>query len=239
MLHIAVVDDEEAIRQQIHGFIKKHEPNILISVFATGEELLEAGSDFDIIFLDIRMEGMDGIAAARFLRQRNADTVIIFITGIKEYVFDAFDVSAFHYLLKPIEKGKFIQVFDRAKEEAEKRKRQREKQIFIKTKNQGFTINVNRILYIESKGKKVGIHTLHMEEAIEAYATMEELKEQLGGSFYRCHRGYLVNMSYIEKYDMDSIILSGGEKVYLTKKKHSDFVKAYMWYLQNGGVSCV
>ena len=105
-MNIAVVDDEEAIREQIGGFIKKRNPDFNISVFDTGEGLLAAGKDFDIIFLDIQMEGMGGIEAARTLRQSGVDAVVIFITGIREYVFEAFDVSAFHYLLKPIEEQK-------------------------------------------------------------------------------------------------------------------------------------
>ena len=238
-MNIAVVDDEEIIRQQIHVFIKKQKPDFSISDFATGEELLAAGKDVDIIFLDIQMEGMGGIEAARNLRQRNADAVLVFITGIKEYVFEAFDVSAFHYLLKPIEEKKFTEVLDRAAEEVWKSKGQKEQQIFIKTKNQGYTLNLKSILYIESRGKKVEIHTTDMEGIIEVYATMDELEGQLGDGFYRCHRGYLVNMAYIVRYDNDSIFLSSGGKVYLTRKKHNEFVKAYMWYLQNGGVSCV
>ncbi len=238
-MNIAVVDDEEIIRQQIHSFIKKQKPDFNISDFATGEELLAAERDFDIIFLDIQMEGIGGIEAARNLRQRNVDVVLVFITGIKEYVFDAFDVSAFHYLLKPIEEKKFMEVLGRAAEEVGKRKGQREQQIFIRTKNQGYTLNLSSILYIESRGKKVEIHTTNMDEIIEAYATMDELAGQLGGNFYRCHRGYLVNMAHIVRYDNDSIFLSDGGKVYLTRKKHNEFVKAYMWYLQNGGVSCV
>lgn len=238
-MNLAVVDDEEIIRQQIHGFIKKQKPDFNISDFATGEELLAAGKEFDIIFLDIQMEGMDGIETARNLRQQNADAVLVFITGMKEYVFEVFDVSAFHYLLKPIEEKKFIEVLGRAAEEAGKRRGQKEQQIFIRTKNQGYTLNVSSILYVESRGKKVGIHTTDMEEIIEVYATMDELEGQLGGGFYRCHRGYLVNMAHIVRYDNDSIFLSGGGEVYLTRKKHGEFVKAYMWYLQNGGVSCV
>lgn len=238
-MNIAVVDDEAVIRQQIHGLIKKQKPDFSISDFATGEELLAAGKEFDIVFLDIHMEGMDGIEAARTLRQRNENVVLIFISGIKEYVFEVFDVSAFHYLLKPIEEQKFRKVLGRAAEEAEKRKGQRERQIFIRTKNRGYTLNVSSILYIESKAKKVEIYTVDMEDTIEAYATMDELEGQLGNSFYRCHRGYLVNMAHIARYDSDSIILSNGGKVYLTKKKHGEFVKEYMWYLQNGGVSCV
>ena len=156
-MNIAVVDDEEAIREQIGGFIKKRNPGFDISGFATGEGLLAAGKDFDIIFLDIQMEGMGGIEAARTLRQSGVDAVVIFITGIREYVFEAFDVSAFHYLLKPIEEQKFMEVLGRAAEEAGKRKGQREKQIFIRAKNQGYTLNLNSILYIESRGKKVEI----------------------------------------------------------------------------------
>ena len=58
------------------------------------------------------MKGMGGMEATRILQQFNAETVIVFIIGIKEYVFEAFDVSAFHYLLKPIEKQKFTEVLD-------------------------------------------------------------------------------------------------------------------------------
>lgn len=238
-MNIAVVDDEEIIRQQIHGFINRQEPDFHISDFATGEELLAAEREFDIVFLDIQMEGMGGIEAARILRRQDEDAVLIFITGMKEYVFEAFDVSAFHYLVKPIEEKKFMEVLGRAVTEAGKRKGRKEKQIFIRTKNQGYTLNLSSILYIESRGKKVGIHTTDTEEIIEAYATMDELEGQLGSSFYRCHRGYLVNMAHIARYDNDSILLSGGGKVYLTRKKHNEFVKAYMWYLQNGGASCV
>ncbi len=156
-MNIAVVDDEEVIREQIGGFIKKRNPDFDISGFDTGEGLLAAGKDFDIIFLDIQMEGIGGIEAARTLRQSGVDAVVIFITGIREYVFEAFDVSAFHYLLKPIEEQKFMEVLGRAAEEAGKRKGQREKQIFIRAKNQGYTLNLNSILYIESRGKKVEI----------------------------------------------------------------------------------
>lgn len=199
-MNIAVVDDEEIIRQQIHGFIEKQKPEFYISDFTTGEELLAAKADFDITFLDIQMEGMGGIEAARSLWQKNMDSVLVFITGIKGYVVDAFDVSAFHYLLKPIGEKKFMEVLGRAVDEAGRRKGQKEQQIFIKTKNQGYTLNLSSILYIENRGKKVEIHTADMEEIIETYATMDELERQLGGGFYRCHSavwGVAVRSGYL------------------------------------------
>ena len=88
-------------------------PESRIEAYATGEELLASGKRFDIVFLDIQMEGMNGIEAARSLRERREDTVLVFITGIKDYVFDAFDLYAFQYLLKPIDEGKFAEVLER------------------------------------------------------------------------------------------------------------------------------
>ena len=238
-MNIAIVDDEIFIREQIRSLIKRRKPDCRTEIFTTGEELLEAGQYFNLIFLDIQMEGINGIETARILRKQHEDAVLVFITGIREYVFEAFDVSAFHYLLKPIEEQKFMDVFDRAVKEAVKQRGQKQEQLFIRTKNRNFTIKQNSILYIENRAKKVEIHTIDAEEIIEIYATMEEMHQKLGESFYRCHRGYLVNMAHITGYSGDSISLSNGEKVYLSKKKHSEFVKEYMWYLQNGGISCV
>lgn len=236
-MNIAVVDDEEVIREQVKNFIRKKYPDCTLRSYAAGEELLMGGERFDIIFLDIRMEGADGIETARELRRQQEETILIFITGMKEYVFEAFDVSAFHYLLKPLDEKKFQEVLKRAMTEAGRRRGQRREQLFIRTRGRSLTVDQSEILYIESKAKKAEIHTV--KETIEIYASMGELEEQLGESFYRCHRGYLVNMAYIVEYNADSISLAGGGTVYLTKKKHSEFVKAYMWYLQNGGVSCV
>lgn len=231
------MDDEKAIREHICAMIEEQKPGNSIEACATGEELLASEKRFDIVFLDIQMDGMNGIEAAKETREMNADTVLIFITGIKEYVFEALDLYAFHYLLKPVTKQKFTEVFGQALREAGLRKMRRKKQLFINTRNKGITIDADNILYIESVSRKVEIHTT--QEIIEAYGALGELETQLGGTFYRCHRGYLVNMAHITEYKRDCITLTGGETVYLTKKKYGEFVNAYMWYLQNGGASCV
>lgn len=239
-MDIAVVDDEKAIREHICGLVEEQQPESRIEAYATGEELLASEKRFDIVFLDIQMEGMNGIEAARSLREKNAnlgvgDTVLVFVTGIKDYVFDAFDLYAFQYLLKPIDEDKFAEVLARAVREAAKKKERRV--LFIKSRN--LTLDQSEILYIESRAKKVEIHTKGAAQAIEIYAAMDELEGQLGENFYRCHRAYIVNMDCITEYDGESITLTNGDMVYLTKKKYGEFVKAYMWHLQNGGVSSV
>lgn len=239
-MNIAVVDDEKAIREHICGLVEEQQPESRIEAYATGEELLTSGKRFDIVFLDIQMEGMNGIEAARSLREKNAnlgvgDTVLVFVTGIRDYVFDAFDLYAFQYLLKPIDEDKFAEVLERAVREAAKKKER--SVLFIKSRN--LTLDQSEILYIESRAKKVEIHTKGAAQAIEIYAAMDELEGQLGENFYRCHRAYIVNMDCITEYDGESITLTNGDRVYLTKKKYGEFVKAYMWHLQNGGVSSV
>ncbi len=227
------MDDEKAIREHICGLVEERQPESRIEAYATGEELLASGKRFDIVFLDIQMEGMNGIEAARSLREKQGDTVLVFITGIKDYVFDAFDLYAFQYLLKPIDERKFAEVLERAVRESAKKKERRV--LFIKSRN--LTLDQSEILYIESRAKKVEIHTVR--QTIEIYAAMDELEGQLGENFYRCHRAYIVNMDCITEYDGESITLTNGDRVYLTKKKYGEFVKAYMWHLQNGGVSSV
>ncbi len=236
-MDIAVVDDEKVIREQLREMIENQKPDCNAVCFSSGEELLAAAKPFDIIFLDIQMDGMNGIEAAKEVRETNTDTVLIFITGIKEYVFEALDIYAFHYLLKPVTKQKFTEVFEEALKEAGLRHMRRNRQLFINTRNRGITIDADKILYIESVSRKVKIHT--MQEIVEAYAALGELERQLGGSFYRCHRGYLVNMAHIREYKSDCITLTGGDTVYLTKKKYGEFVNTYMWYLQNGGAFSV
>lgn len=234
-MNIAVVDDEKLILKQIGGLIEKQMPNCCLDTYVTGDELLGAGKRFDIVFLDIQMDGMDGIETAKRLRKRQDDIVLIFVTGNREYVFDALDLYAFHYLLKPVDENKFREVLERAAGEVEKKKEKRG--LFIKKRN--LMLDQADILYIESRAKKVEIHTDGSKDIIEIYATMEELEGQLGEDFYRCHRSYIVNMAHITEYDNGTITITNGDNVYLTKKKYGDFVKTYMWYLQNGGISSV
>lgn len=236
-MNIAVCDDEKKISEQIRDWIKEIKPNYRVEIFSSGEALLCSPVLFDIIFLDIQMERMNGIETARAWRKKNGDGILIFVTALKEYVFEAFDVAAFHYLLKPLRRERLAEIFGRAVKEAEKKREQDGKQLFVKTRKRNTTIKVKDIYYIESQGRKVEVHAV--KEILEMYATMNEMEKKLGTDFYRCHRGYLVNMAYISEYGADYIFLGNGEKIYMAKEKYQDFVKTYMCYLREGGASLV
>ena len=88
--------------------------------------------------------------------------------------------------------------------------------------------------------KKYTLRTWNVSgDALEIYATMSHMEKELGAQFYRCHRGYLVNLSQITGYTGDTITLCGGEAIYLAKDKYNEFVKVYMRYLRDGGTVCV
>ena len=113
-MQIAICDDEKSIGLILEEKIKKLLPDAVIEKYLSGDELIASGCEPDILFLDIQMPGMDGMETARILRQKNERMVLIFVTAVEEYVFQAFDVSAFHYLVKPFSDEKFEEVVKRA-----------------------------------------------------------------------------------------------------------------------------
>ncbi|MCM1252394.1 MAG: LytTR family DNA-binding domain-containing protein [Clostridium sp.] len=230
-MNIAICDDESRVRESIHTVLGKAFPEMIIREFASGRELLETiGETYmpDIVLLDIAMDGMDGMETAKKLRELS-DMLLIFVTGIKEQVFQAFDVGAFHYLLKPVEKEKLLSVMERAIAEVEKAN-SRQRYMLVKAADGYRRLNLSDILYAESDGRKVILHT--KQEKLEFYEKMEELEKRLGEGFYRCHRSYIVSLAEIRGYDSTSIRVSNGEQIYLAKRKYGEFVQTYCGFLQ-------
>lgn len=230
MLQIAVCDDEKSMGEYLKRLIEQRladDKDYRVEVFSSGTELLECGKDFNLFFLDIDLKDMSGIDMARMLRQRS-EAVIVFVTALKEYVFDAFDVQAFQYLLKPIDEEKFFQVLDKAL--AECRPLKQSEPLVIRVKGIYRNIPRENILYAESEARKVVLHL--KDEQISYYAKMGELEEILGDQFFRCHRGYLVNMNAVSGYDTGSIQLKNGEVILMAKQKYGAFVTAYMEFLR-------
>lgn len=238
-MKIAVCDDDKATREQIISLIKEQAGYAQITEFATGEELLKQQEHFDIYFLDVKMGEMSGMDVAKHIRCRQekktgAKSIIIFVTGYEKYMNDAFDVSAFHYLLKPVDEEKFSNVFGRAAKELLAADEQTKRYILVKSADTQRKVYIRDIYYIESANKKVIIHT--KMGTLECYGKMEAMEHLTGSSFYRCHRCYLVNMENIISYNASTIEVVNGDRLILAQRKYSDFVKAYMRYVKNGGL---
>ena len=229
-MRVAICDDDKEGCARLRSLIKQQEPDCEVACFDTGKRLLEARQHFDILLLDIQMEDMSGIEVARVLRINRERTIVIFVTALKEYAAEAFEVEAFNYLLKPLEPERFCRVFEDACREVKRLESAGGGQLFFQTKTRSFVVQKDEILYVESLRRKVEIHT--QRENIIVYATMKGLAERLGEEFFRCHRGYLVNLAYVAEYGTGTIQLQNGETVYLAREKYTEFVKAYTRYLK-------
>ncbi len=233
MLTVAVCDDNAEFTEYISRRIQKLQPDCAVRLFCSGEALTASGKRFDIIFLDVKMNGMSGLATAEKIRGTDPETIIIFISGIRDHVFDAFDVDAFQYLLKPVDDEKFGEVFLRAVKKVRKRYENERRRLFIRTKGKSVTLYAEDIIYLENEMRKIAVHTRN--EVVTFYGAMSKVAEQLGDDFYRCHRGYLVNLAFVAEYDSENIYLENGEKIYMAREKYQDFVKSYMRFLRRKG----
>ena len=233
-MRIGVCDDEKNIRELISNKIKKEYPNSEIVFFKSGEELLLESKDIDILLLDIQMPGRNGIEIARELREKNKKTILIFVTAMEDYVFEAFDVNAFNYIVKPFNDNRFMDVLNKAINEYNSSCEAEQETSYVMVSNKGMhtKVKLDEIIYAEVFNRKVVIHKI--DEEIEYYGKMSELESLAGESFFRSHRAYLINFKYVEKYDAKTIYMEKG-KVLMAKKNYPEFVKKYMKYNQRRG----
>lgn len=236
MIRAAICDDEAETRAYLASLIRAQNCSCEIAEYASAGDCLAAHREIDLLFLDIELDasGPDGMALARKIRERAAGTqpVIIFVTGYERYVFDAFDVGAFQYLMKPVDEEKFAQVFARAVAQIGTAREKPVRVLTLQSANTSKTVPLDSIYYIESSNHKVILHLKDGEFA--CYAKIGDLELELQDRFFRIHKGYLVNLSYVNGYSKGSVALSNGEKLLISKYKYQDFVKAYLRFLKEG-----
>ena len=225
-MQIAICDDEKNVQELLRSKIVKQYPDADIIFFSSGEELLLSAQHIDILFLDIQMTGKNGMETARELRKKDKNVILIFVTAIEEYVFQAFDVGAFHYILKPIDDTKFADVLCRAVDEWRSQdmnvKEPESNYMMINRGGVHIKVIFDEIVYAEVFNRKVVIHKLN--DVIEYYGKISDLEKLAGDSFFRPHRAYLINFKYVEKYDATTIYLEKGT-VLMAKQNYPEFVK--------------
>lgn len=242
-MKIAICDDEEPVRDYLKRLFDETKEKHEIALFSDGKSLLKTEvTEYDAILLDIEMDGMNGIKIAEQIRSMQKQAckdiwgdlpLIVFVTGYKEHMQDAFGVHAFAYLLKPFEKAAFYKIYEQMVSVCNKRNSGDERYLLIKTRGEVKRIPVDKILYIESEKRK---NILHLpNEKIAYYGSMEELAKELPDDFFRVHKGYFVNMAYVEQYDRSEITVKGGDVVLLSKYRYAEFVNAYLKFLRMHG----
>lgn len=237
MLSIAVCDDEIieccSIAKKIKDILDEIKAPCLVRQFNSGQELLQASECFDIIFLDIMMSGLNGMKTAELFRKRAYDKILIFMSSSREYVFEAYDVEAFQYLLKPVNDEKLKRVLQKA---VLKTKAKSHDFIIFNKERQQKKWFLDDIYYFEIKGRKIDVHGT--KGVFSYYERIGALEESLRGKdFFRCHKSYLINLKHVEGYDRQEAGLDNGERIMIAKRRYEAFCREILAYMRkNGGI---
>lgn len=233
MIHIAVCDDEtytsDQIRSFVSGFFREKNIETMIRQFTGGEELLQYDGPIDILFLDIQMNGINGMEAAAELRRRKFRGFIIFITVLEEMVFQAFGVHAYDYLVKPVEKRCFEKVMDRLLTSMQNAG---EEHLLVQKGHERSIVSLDDIVYCEVIDRKIYLH-LVSSDTIDYYERIETLEQKLDGRFFRCHRSFLINLKHLKSFNHDTAYMENGTKVPVSRLRNRGFSDAVLQYMKD------
>ena len=232
MIHIAVCDDEkymsDTIRTMAHDFFRRKNMETVIWQFSNGKELLESDKTIDILFLDIQMKEMNGMETARILRSRKFKGFLIFITVLKEMVFDSFEVQAYDYLVKPIEKKQFEKTMERLFSSMQDAS---QANLLVQRGYESSIIPFDEIVYCEIIDRKVYLH-LVSSEIIDYYDRIENLERRLDGRFFRCHRSFLINLKYLKSYKNKTAYKENGKEIPVSRLRSKEFSGVILQYMK-------
>lgn len=175
--------------------------------------------DFDVLLLDIEMAGMDGVELAKTVRRDNEAVQIVFITGYSDYIAQGYEVSALHYLMKPVNEEKFDQVLTRAVS------RLARNEPFLTLELPGETVRVPlpEIRYLDVQQNYV---TIHAKEDYTLKRPLAEFEALLDRRFYRIGRSCIVNLTGIRRVARTEVELTGGERLPLPRGQYEKLNRA-------------
>ena len=238
-MKVAICDDEKIIRDLIAESIQDVSKQIIIESYEDATGILDADFDAEILFLDIQMPGMDWMKAARALRSAGKKTVIVFVTALEEQVFNAFDVGAFNYIVKPFSKNRLIDIINNAIKQSEDQqmieKMMTEKDncgsvrsITVKSGGSNTNVILSELVYAEIFDRRIILHMIN-NNSIEYYGRISDLEKIVGKDFFRVHRAYLINLGYVRSYD-SKIVRISDTSIPVARGKYPELIKAYMSY---------
>ncbi len=231
MIHIAVVEDEQAYVEQLTEYIARFQEEfsqeMKVTVFSDGDEIAEDyRADYDIILMDIQMRFMDGMTAAERIRELDRDVVIMFITNMTSYAVKGYEVDALDYIVKPVEYFSFSRKLLRAMERVKKKE---ESYLMIPVESGIQKLAVGEIYYVESFGHQLIYVT--KKGRFASRGVMKQAEEQLvPKGFFRSGKSYLVNMKYVEGISEGCCVIH-GEKLQISRQKRKEFMEVLLNYM--------
>ncbi len=173
----------------------------------------------DLLLLDIEMGDMNGISLAKRIRQDNETIQLIFVTGYSDYLAEGYDVSAFHYLLKPIDREKLFFVLDKALE----KKRQMERCLNLDLSGELIRIPLYEIRYLDVRQNYV---TIHGKKDYTVKRPLKDFENALDPRFFRIGRAVIVNLTFIRRVTKAEVFLSDNTALPLPRGAYEPLNRA-------------
>lgn len=235
MIRVAIVEDEEAVREQLLGYVQRYTrqygTTFEVRTFSDGVEILEGYRPvFDLILLDVEMKHLDGMATAERIRQMDADVILIFITNMAQYAIRGYSVGALDYVLKPVPYFAFSQQLLKAVTRLEKRAK---RYLTVPVEGGLRRLNTASIYYLESEGHRVHFYT--DEGDFSAPGALKTFEEKLADCpFARCNSGYLVNLAQVQAVQQNTVQV-GPYELQISRPKRKAFLAALTDYIGGEG----
>lgn len=226
MLHIAICDDEKTfvhhLEELLSQYILETGEEIKTSIFYDGLDLIEKyDPSFDLIFLDIQMKMVDGLRAARRIREKDESVGIIFLTTLAQYGLEGYKYQAANYIIKPLQYGRLKAELDKF---IRRRHQETEPALIISNDTGKYKVILKNLRYVETYNRNLLFHT--EQESILCYRSMKEMEKRLqGSSFARCHTSYLINLAYVKGVKKLEITLITSEKIPISQPRRKAFME--------------
>ena len=218
--------DRDLLRTHLRDALAERRIAADIEVFDSGDALLEHlfQAPFDAYFLDIYMKGMTGVQTAYRLLEKDARTVIVFITSSPDHMADGFQIGAVHYLVKPVTPESVGQALERVLRLLDKP----EAYITLQIGRMEKQVLLEDIVFVESRERQCLIHT--RKEIVPPYIRLDELQAMLDNRFLRCHRSYLINMDETDGLFSDGFLMSDGVAIPVKRDKRLEMKQRFEQY---------
>ncbi|MBW4828979.1 MAG: LytTR family DNA-binding domain-containing protein [Clostridiaceae bacterium] len=232
LIYIAVCEDEkiqvELLEKYVNNWADERNIKAVIEAFSSAESFdfsWSMNKRYDVLLLDIQMEGINGVELAKKIRKEDDIIDIVFITAIFDYIQVGYDVGAINYLIKPIDEKKLHQCLDRVVQKTSKEA----KTILIDMDGEIIRIIQDDIRYIESFGHNVEIITI--DEKYTARKNIGIIEKELDeNSFVRCHRSYIVGLEHVKRIGREDIELDNEDVIPVSRRKYSKTNMAFIKY---------
>ena len=227
MIRTAIVEDAAFDRQVLQDCLREYGQEtgteLQITEFTGGASFLERyPEDLDLIFMDIMMDGMDGLTTARKLRRRDDKVLLVFVTSMVQYAVQGYSVDAMDFIVKPVTYTGLKLCMDRVVRRLNETAPVR---LCFSNREGTHSVDAAEICYIESLEHKIVVHTVQEEIPSDmSLASAEKMVKAL--PFFRCHVSYLVNLRYVDRISGNDVWVN-GDRLAISRYRRKDFLEAW------------